>query len=139
MNRWKKNLKKKKQEELYKIEQENSFDRKATSVSKIIKSRVTFWEMSDDASTLLNRLKKLQTEYSITYNHEYEISSKGLAHILFGDKSNAFPKCLFLARKDGEEHGKRFWYKNKDINGKSQLVRKIPFRLDMTGNFFKYW
>lgn len=35
----------------------------------------------------------------------------------------------------GEEHGKRFWYKNKDINGKSQLVRKIPFRLDMTGNF----
>ncbi|CAI4718060.1 BAQ_1a_G0044320.mRNA.1.CDS.1 [Saccharomyces cerevisiae] len=130
-----KEFQEKKQEELYKIEQENSFDRKATSISKIIKSRVTFWEMSDDASTLLNRLKKLQTEYSITYNHEYEISSKGLAHILFGDKSNAFPKCLFLARKDGEEHGKHFWYKNKDINGKSQLVRKIPFRLDMTGNF----
>ncbi|CAI4035867.1 hypothetical protein SMKI_14G0760 [Saccharomyces mikatae IFO 1815] len=131
-----KEFQERKQEELFKTDQENTFNHKAmTSISKIIKSRVTFWEMHDDAASLLNRLKDLRTEYTITYNHEYEISSKGLAHILFGDKSNAFPKCLFLARKNGNENVKSFWYKRKDTKGNLQLVRKIPFRLDITGNF----
>ena len=105
------------------------------NISKIIGSRVTFWEMPDDASSLLNRLKKLQTEYTTTYDHEYEISSKGLVHILFGDKSGAFPKCLFLARKNRIENIKSSWHKEKDAKGKLQLVRKIPFQLDMTDNF----
>ncbi|CAI4049417.1 Sip3p SKDI_14G0740 [Saccharomyces kudriavzevii IFO 1802] len=131
-----KEFQEKNQEELYKTEQEEKSNYKGmTSMAKNIRSRVTFWEMPDDASSLLKRLKKLQTEYTITYHHEYDISSKGLAHILFGDRSNVFPKCLFLARKDRKENVKSFWHKEKGINDKQQLVRKIPFQLDITGNF----
>lgn len=131
-----KDFQEKKQEESNKAEKEENSNNKAmNSISKMIGSHVTFWEMPDDASSLLNRLKKLQTEYTTTYDHEYEISSKGLVHILFGDKSGAFPKCLFLAKKNTKENIKSFWHKEKDAKDRLQLVRKIPFRLDMTDNF----
>lgn len=95
----------------------------------------SFWSMSATAADLSERRKKLQTEFTVTYHHPYEISSKGLMHIMFGDQSTAFPRCLFLADKDHTYNTSSSWSKEEIGDEGPQLVRELHFNLNMTDNF----
>ncbi|QLQ78770.1 hypothetical protein HG537_0B01190 [Torulaspora globosa] len=97
----------------------------------------TFWSMSATATELLHRRKGFQSQSTAMYHHVYEIPSKGLMHILFGDQSSAFPRCLYLSNKDGSSNISRPWIKYDKTNGESrmQLKRTLQFRLNLTNNF----
>lgn len=95
----------------------------------------SFWSMSATAADLSERRKKLQTEYTVMYHHPYEISSKGLMHIMFGDQSTAFPRCLFLADKDHIHNISSSWSEKEIGDTEPQLVRELHFNVNMTDNF----
>lgn len=97
----------------------------------------TFWSMSATATELWHRRKGFQSQSTAMYHHVYDIPCKGLMHILFGDQSSAFPRCLFLSNKDGSSNISRPWIKHDKIDGggKVQLKRILQFRLNLTNNF----
>ncbi|QLL31257.1 hypothetical protein HG536_0B01180 [Torulaspora globosa] len=96
----------------------------------------TFWSMSATAAELLHRRRGFQSQSTAMYHHVYEIPCKGLMHILFGDQSSAFPRCLFLSSNDGSSNISRPWIKHDETDGeRMQLQRILQFRLNLTNNF----
>ncbi|CCF58033.1 hypothetical protein KAFR_0D03850 [Kazachstania africana CBS 2517] len=110
-------------------------DGKNNDISTLLNS-TTFWKMSNTADKLLSRKKELQKEYNVTYHHNYDISSKGLVHILFGDQSEAFPRCLFLASPTSTNKSNTYWTKGEDLE-QVVLTRSVNFQLDTTQNIFR--
>ncbi|SMN19740.1 similar to Saccharomyces cerevisiae YHR155W YSP1 Mitochondrial protein with a potential role in promoting mitochondrial fragmentation during programmed cell death in response to high levels of alpha-factor mating pheromone or the drug amiodarone [Maudiozyma saulgeensis] len=96
----------------------------------------SFWSMGESAEKILERRKAIQRSYSVMYRHDYDIPSKGLMHILFGDQSNAFPRCLFLAYNNSKTESNTYWNKETGPDGTISLVRKISFQLNTTHNIF---
>ncbi|MCL6404035.1 DUF4782 domain-containing protein, partial [Pectobacterium carotovorum subsp. carotovorum] len=92
----------------------------------------TFWDMSSSSRKLTTRTNEIKKYYSKTYTKAYNISSKGLCHIMFGDHSNVFPDCLFFADKENNYNTNWYWKKETDKNGNVQLVRNIQFKLNRT-------
>ncbi|CCH62890.1 hypothetical protein TBLA_0I02320 [Henningerozyma blattae CBS 6284] len=70
---------------------------------------------------------KIQNEYNVTYQGEYEITSLGLLHILFGDKSQIFPHCFFFAKPISKYNLAWSWEEERTPKGLLQLVRKVQF------------
>lgn len=95
----------------------------------------TFWDMSSSSRKLTTRTNEIKKYYSKTYTKAYNISSKGLCHIMFGDHSNVFPDCLFFADKENNYNTNWYWKKETDKNGNVQLVRNIQFKLNRTDGF----
>lgn len=104
--------------------------------SSRLMSSSSFWRMTESAEQLLQRKKNIQKMYSLSYCNDYNIASKGLMHILFGDQSNAFPRCLFLAYRNSDTESNTYWSKEKTSEGNTSLVRKISFKLNTTQNIF---
>ncbi|CCD25728.1 Sip3p NDAI_0F04100 [Naumovozyma dairenensis CBS 421] len=99
--------------------------------------QTSFWNIDTSTSDLIKRIKQIETEYSITYKHEYAIPSKGLLHILFGDRSEAFPRCLFLAHKTSNKNVNWNWKEEKVTEDTTQLVRSIQFEVNKTSSFIR--
>ena len=118
-----------------KMQQSTSQNTANVDDSRLINNS-SFWSMSESAEAILERRKETQRTYNIMYRHDYDIPSKGLMHILFGDQSNAFPRCLFLAYNNGRVEGNTYWNKQETADGKDMLVRKIKFQLNTTQNIF---
>lgn len=98
----------------------------------------TFWTMSEKGLQMLSEKKRVQVEYTVNYVNTYEIASKGLTHILFGDKSDAFPVSFYFAQKiNGNSNERNRWYEEVAVDGLKQLVRDIKFQLNLTDNFLK--
>lgn len=96
----------------------------------------TFWSMSATAAEHSQRRKEFQCHCTVMYHHVYEIPSKGLMHIMFGDQSSAFPRCLFLSNKEGTSNFSGPWVKEKvggDAEGR--LKRNLQFHLNLTDGF----
>ncbi|CAB4253823.1 similar to Saccharomyces cerevisiae YHR155W YSP1 Mitochondrial protein with a potential role in promoting mitochondrial fragmentation during programmed cell death in response to high levels of alpha-factor mating pheromone or the drug amiodarone [Maudiozyma barnettii] len=107
-----------------------------TEMASRLVNNSSFWSMGESAEKILERRKAIQTSYSVMYRHDYDIPSKGLMHILFGDQSNAFPRCLFLAYNNSKMESNTYWNKETSANGDVSLVRKISFQLNTTHNIF---
>lgn len=94
----------------------------------------TFWKMGNVAD-LLARLRNYRKNSTIVHKHDYDIPSKGLMHILFGDSSTAFPRCFFLASSYATTIDISFWQqessKDKD-DGDTILTRNLRFPIDVT-------
>lgn len=103
-----------------------------SSTTSRLMNNSSFWSMSESAEKILERRKEIQRTYTIMYRHDYDIPSKGLMHILFGDQSNAFPRCLFLAYNNSKMESNTYWNKQKGVDGTVSLVRKISFQLNTT-------
>ncbi|CCK70727.1 Sip3p KNAG_0F00580 [Huiozyma naganishii CBS 8797] len=88
----------------------------------------TFWNIGE-ATTLLNKKKDLQRDASVMYRHDYDIPSKGLMHILFGDLSTAFPRSFFLANTSSSQQLITFWNK-REKDGDIILERSLTFPID---------
>ena len=87
----------------------------------------SFWEMGDAAEKLLNRKNQLLRDSTVLYHHEYNIASKGLLHILFGDESHVFPRCLFLSFSTSQYGTNSYWKQTFDADGNKILERTIQF------------
>lgn len=83
------------------------------------------------------RRAKIQNEFNLTYNTEYEIASKGLLHVLFGDRSNIFPGCIFYVKSNSKYNMSWSWHDEEDKNGNVHLVRKIQFEPVFKEQIFK--
>lgn len=95
---------------------------------------ITFWKMGNVAD-LLARLRNFRKHSTIVYKHDYNIPSKGLIHILFGDSSTAFPRCFFLASSNTTTIDISFWKQeqNKEKgDGDTILTRYLKFPIDVT-------
>ena len=88
----------------------------------------SFWEMTEAAEKLLNRRNQLLRDSTVLYHHEYNIASKGLLHILFGDESHVFPRCLFLSYSTSQYGTNSYWKQKLDAGGNKILERTIQFR-----------
>lgn len=95
----------------------------------------TFWNLDSTAKELFERSKQIQELYSKTYSHTYNIASKGLMHILFGDHSKVFPESIFFAAKNSNFNSNWYWKEEQDSEGVVQLVRNITFNLNRTYDF----
>lgn len=73
----------------------------------------TFWKVGN-LYELLTRKKELQRNASVVYRHDYDITGKGLFHILFGDLSDAFPRCLFVAADNQIGSIVSYWKEYRD-------------------------
>lgn len=97
------------------------------------------WNLDGTLKDLLKRQRHFQLEYSSVFQFHFNIPSKGLMHILFGDKSKAFPKVYFLARKVEMNHEITPWTTLYDSNlpdkSSPNLVRKIKFKLNSIRGF----
>lgn len=99
------------------------------------KMGLTFHTLNGEIARLIGSIKKLALDYSVSYQQDYDLPSKALVHILFGDRSDAFPRCLFLARKNSVKQMNWMWVADdKDETG-TVLHRDIQFELDITDNF----
>ncbi|UCS21852.1 uncharacterized protein HLK63_J07821 [Nakaseomyces glabratus] len=130
----------KEMEEKRNLERANSDSSESVYDSQLVGSKhdheLTFWNITKESAELLNKRKMLQKESSVYFSHNYDIPCKGLMHLLFGDESQAFPKSLFLARKNGTQHVNWYWkQKRTNKTGDVILSRKIEFVVDMTDNF----
>lgn len=95
----------------------------------------SFWPNDEESSDLSRRRKSIQREYSVMYRHAYEVSSKCLIHILYGDQSIAFPRSLLLATKDTNSNISSNWMQENSADGQGQLVRTLEFNLNLTDSF----
>ena len=108
----------------------NSRDFKGTELLET----TMFWKMCNVAE-LLSRLRDFKKKSSIVHKYDYDIPSKGLVHILFGDSSTAFPRCFFLASSDITAIDISFWKQelSKDNNAhETILTRYLRFPIDVT-------
>ena len=109
------------------------------STNKLIKAEYnlgkTFWTMDPSAEELKNRIYEIKTQHSKSYVRSYNIPSKALLHIMFGDNSTVFPNALFLADKESNYNKCRYWREIQDENGKVELERTIEFKQNRTNNF----
>lgn len=97
----------------------------------------TFWDLSSSVEKLAKRTKEIKKYYSKTYSKDYNISSKGLCHIMFGDHSNVFPDSLFFADRENNYNTNWYWREEIDKNGNLQLVRNVQFKLNRTDGFLR--
>lgn len=97
----------------------------------------TFWNISEDGAKLIARRKRFQMQYNITYSADYDIASKALAHVLFGDQSDAFPCCYLLAQKDSKMNMNWYWKEEKNSKGVMQMVRRVQFQLNLVDLFLE--
>ena len=95
----------------------------------------SFWNIDAPTNELITRLKNIEKEFTVTYKHDYDIPAKGLMHILFGDRSEAFPRCLFLADKTSKKNLCWGWKQEKIDENTTQLARTIQFELNKTDSF----
>lgn len=95
----------------------------------------SFWSMNATSAQITERRKDFQLQATLMYHHVYDISSKGLAHVMFGDQSSAFPRSLFISNKESSSNISWNWVKESASDGKTQLVRALQFHLNMTNNF----
>ncbi|CCH58356.1 hypothetical protein TBLA_0A05630 [Henningerozyma blattae CBS 6284] len=100
-------------------------------------SHNTFWRISDNGAKLLARRKRFQMKYSVTYTADYDIASKALTHVLFGDQSDAFPFCFLLAQKDSKYNMNWYWKEEKSEDGAIQMVRRVHFQINLIDNFLE--
>ncbi|CAL9738600.1 membrane-anchored lipid-binding protein Sip3p [Monosporozyma servazzii] len=94
----------------------------------------TFWKMGN-AVELLSRLRNFRKTATVTYKHDYDIPSKGLTHILFGDSSTAFPRSLFLADTNNNHSDITFWEQVNDKDNDTDepiLTRYLTFPVNVT-------
>ncbi|CAL9733122.1 membrane-anchored lipid-binding protein Sip3p [Monosporozyma unispora] len=99
----------------------------------------TFWKMGN-AVGLLSRLRNLRKNATVMYKHDYDIPSKGLIHILFGDTSTAFPRCFFLASSNTNQSDVTFWEQQTERDKDTEepmLTRHLKFPVDMTHYLLK--
>lgn len=95
----------------------------------------SFWSTSATAIELAERRRSIQRKCSVMYRHPYEVPSKCLMHLLYGDQSTAFPRSLFLATKDNDSNINGVWTETESRDGQSELVRELEFTLNMTDSF----
>ena len=92
------------------------------------------WCVGLDVDALWQRKRQFQTEFPSAAKFSFDVPSKGLMHVLFGDKSSVFPRALFLAHRSGLKNTVTAWTPRQD-GDKHELVRKVRFKLDLTRNF----
>ena len=102
------------------------------SLSKLNSS---LWTIKGTTADLLKRKFQLQKEYSASYKHIYPVPCKGLVHLLFGQRSDAFPRAFFLARKGSDYNITQYWAQRQLPDGTTQLVRKLQFQVNRTSSF----
>lgn len=94
----------------------------------------TFWKMGN-AIGLLSRIRNFRKTATVMYKHDYDIPSKGLTHILFGDASTAFPRSLFLADINANQSDITFWEQINDKDNDTDepiLTRYLKFPVNVT-------
>jgi len=95
----------------------------------------TFWNMDPSEEEIKEKIYEIQNNFGRTYTRSYDIPSKALLHIMFGDHSNVFPNSLFLADKESNYNKSKYWKQVQDSNGKIELERIVQFRQNRTNNF----
>lgn len=95
----------------------------------------SLWTINGSMVDLLKRRSELQKESFASYKYSYAIPCKGLLHLLFGQKSDAFPRALFLARKGTDYNVTQYWTQREMEDKTTQLVRKIQFQINRTSSF----
>ncbi|CCF56283.1 hypothetical protein KAFR_0A08490 [Kazachstania africana CBS 2517] len=109
------------------------------ATNKLIKAEYelgkTFWNINSTSKELVDRCKNIRQHYTKTYIQRFEIASKGLMHIIYGDTSNVFPNSYFLAARNANFNTNWYWTEERDSNGIIQLVRKIDCKMSKTDNF----
>ncbi|AET37377.1 Sip3p Ecym_1123 [Eremothecium cymbalariae DBVPG len=93
-----------------------------------------FHYLSIDSSDLLQRWKKLQLEYTSVYHINFDIPAKGLMHLLFGDRSMAFPTIFLLSKGNKNKHIISPWVTSNNDDDTS-LRRVVSFKLDIPKRF----
>lgn len=101
----------------------------------LAKLNSSLWTIDGSLIDLLKRRADLQKEYSASYKYSYAIPCKGLLHLLFGQKSDAFPRALFLARKGSDYNVTQYWTQREMEDKTTELVRKIQFQINRTSSF----
>lgn len=108
-----------------KINKNNNESR--TGVKEFIDNQLldssTFWKVGN-LYNLLTRKKKLQRNATIVFRHDYDITGKGLFHILFGDLSNAFPRCFFVAASDQIGSINTYWKEYKNVTDEEKVENR---------------
>lgn len=97
----------------------------------------SFWNINTNSKRMIERVKNIKKFYTKSYSRDYNIPSKALSHIMFGDKSNVFPDCLFFADRDNNYNINWYWKEEMDADGKITLVRNIDFKLNRTDGFIR--
>ncbi|CCE62101.1 hypothetical protein TPHA_0B04320 [Tetrapisispora phaffii CBS 4417] len=89
-----------KKEETERLENELITRSKPNQSVKINEEAVkSFWDMNEESYNTILRSKELQDKSTAHHSNTYEIGSKGLTHIIFGNRSDAFPTAFYLAKK----------------------------------------
>ncbi|AMD19561.1 HCL590Cp [Eremothecium sinecaudum] len=84
---------------------------------------------SIDFNEAVERQQMFKLKYTSTYRLDFDIPCKGLAHLLFGDKSSAFTSTLFLARATRNKRVTSPWL-IYDMDGERKMCRTITIRLN---------
>ncbi|SMN19499.1 similar to Saccharomyces cerevisiae YHR155W YSP1 Mitochondrial protein with a potential role in promoting mitochondrial fragmentation during programmed cell death in response to high levels of alpha-factor mating pheromone or the drug amiodarone [Maudiozyma saulgeensis] len=95
----------------------------------------TFWNMDPSEEEIKEKIYGIQNNFGKTYVRSYNVPSKALLHIMFGDHSNVFPNSLFLADKESNYNKTMYWKQVQDSNNKIELERTIQFKQNRTNNF----
>lgn len=109
------------------------------STNKLIKTEYnlgkTFWNVDSSTEELTTRLNYLQEKYSKAYVRNYDVPSKALMHIMFGDNSSVFPNSIYWAVNDSKVSKSVHWKQIQNSNGKIKMERLIQFKQTRTNSF----
>ncbi|SCU95850.1 LAFA_0G02674g1_1 [Lachancea sp. 'fantastica'] len=94
-----------------------------------------FMGVNESFQALKNRQESFGAEFSAAFKTDFNIPPKGLMHVLFGNKSNVFPRAYLLAHKTGSDNTVSMWH-TKKRGDLTEAVRKVHFKIDPTQGFF---
>lgn len=94
-----------------------------------------FRPLEKPLNELRKRQQSFQSRYCSVFKMDFNISPKGLMHVLFGDKSSAFPSCYLLADRSGSGNTTTAW-QVRDSGDLKEAVRIVHFKIGHTQTFF---
>ncbi|CEP64367.1 Sip3p LALA0_S11e02476g [Lachancea lanzarotensis] len=109
--------------------EENSLSRASNRIDTL------FIGVNEPFHALKKRQEGFGAEFSSAYKMDFNIAPKGLMHVLFGNKSNVFPRAYLIAHKTGLDNTVSFWH-TKKRGDLTEAVRKVHFKIDPTQGFF---
>ncbi|SCW03088.1 LAFE_0G02674g1_1 [Lachancea fermentati] len=121
-----------------KIEKEYELRKKVTAKTDKIQEPTDpekfsniFWKMNDTVNTLRQRQQSFQPKYSAVFKANFNIPCRALVHVMFGDRSNTFPKAFLLADRSGLDNSMTAWHTTKK-DEIAEVARKIRYKLSST-------
>lgn len=113
--------------------EENIINSNTTALSQElpISLEKRYFTLDESKFNVSNTLEQFKKECTFSYSYMCDIPCKGMMHLIYGDHSTVFSRCLLLSQKDSKYNINWCWNEELQEDGTIHLIRKSQLQLKM--------